>query len=185
MIFLALVLGAYLMGTLSRSTVAIPPDFKEARSQGALISQNIVDISNEVTKDLVKLSELEKEQKVGEAIALAGQLIERSEQVKNQAQGLSVQLEKMTGALSEIEDPEARRYALEAITDRLALISRLISYSDYLSGLLTNLKNRLAGLPYTNNSQILIDQINAEVTAINNFNRQASQAMESFDKITQ
>lgn len=174
---------AYLLGMLGRSTVAVPPDFKEARTQGAVISESIVSISNQITADLGRVNDLESERKVEEAAALAGDLLARSEEVKRQANDLAEQLGKMTGALADIKDPEARRLALEAITGRLALISRLISYSDYLAELLMNLKNRLAGLPYTENTHILVSQINAEVIAINNFNRQAADAMAEFDKM--
>ena len=103
--------------------------------------------------------------------------------MKTRAQDLSAQLEKMTGALAEIESPEARALALESITDRLALISRLLSYSDYLSNLLTTLSDRFSGMKDSTDVQKIIGQINAEVTAINNFNRQAGQAMDRFDEI--
>jgi uncharacterized protein (DUF885 family) len=182
-VFLGLVAAAYITGKFSRSTEALPPDFKDARAQGAAISETIVNTSNSLTADLDKVSQLEKDQKIQEAIDLTTTLLARSEEVKTQAQNLSEQLEKMTGALSDIHDDETRSLAIEAITDRLALISRLLSYSDYLASLLTNLKNRLQGAPYANNNQILISQINAEVTAINNFNRQATVATDKFDKL--
>jgi hypothetical protein len=181
-IFVVLVAGAYLVGKFS-STEAVPPDFNEARSQGAVISESIVVNSNSLTADLNKIPELEREFKTEEALDLANKLIARSDEVKKQAQQLSDQLEKMTGALSDIKDDQARGLALESITDRLALISRLISYSDYLSQLLGNIRSQIAGLPQTSNNQVLIDQINAEVTAINNFNRQAAEAMDKFDKM--
>lgn len=181
--FVILVGVAYGVGKLSNSTVAIPPDFKEARTQGAIISQSIVNTSNSLTDDLNRISELERERKISEAVDLTTTLFERSEEVKRQAHDLSDQLEKMTGALSDIPDPEARALALESITGRLALISRLISYSDYLGQLLTNLRNRLSGETAVGNIQEMINQINAEVIAINNFNRQAADAMDEFDKL--
>ncbi len=181
--FVILVGIAYGVGKLSRSSEAIPLDFKDARTQGAIISQNIVNTSNSLTDDLNRISQLERDRKINEAVNLATELIERSEEVKKQANELSEQLEKMTGALSDVQDPEARALALESITDRLALISRLISYSDYLGQLLTNLRSRLSGQVTFGDTQTLIDQINAEVTAINNFNRQAADAMDKFDKM--
>jgi len=182
-IFLVLIIVGYLSARFGRFSEAVPPDFKEARSQGAMIAQDIVNISNEVNADLEKVNQYEKEKNMSEALNLTAALLKRSEEVKTRAQDLSAQLEKMTGALAEIESPEARALALESITDRLALISRLLSYSDYLSNLLTTLSDRFSGMKDSTDVQKIIGQINAEVTAINNFNRQAGQAMDRFDEI--
>jgi hypothetical protein len=183
-IFLGLVVVGYLGARLGRLSEAVPPDFKEARSQGAVIAQDIVNISNSLNADLDRVNQYEKSRNIAEALNLTTELLGRSEEVKLRAQDLSVQLEKMTGALASIDSPEARALALESITDRLALISRLLSYSDYLSQLLSTLRDRFSGMRGSADVQQVITQINAEVTAINNFNRQASQAMDRFDEAT-
>lgn len=183
-IFVGLVIVGYLGARLGRLSEAVPPDFKEARSQGAVISQDIVNISNSLNSDLEKINAFDKSRNLTEALNLTTELLKRSEEVKARAQDLSVQLEKMTGALADINAPEARALALESITDRLALISRLLSYSDYLSQLLSTLSDRFSGMKNSADVQQIITQINAEVTAINNFNRQAGQAMDRFDELT-
>ena len=67
-------------------------------------------------------------------------------------------------------------------TDRMALISRLFSYSDYLSQLSDVLQHHFRGIPDNRNVAAIISQVNGEVTAINSFNRAASEAMDRFDR---
>ena len=190
-IFLGLVLivvGGYAVGSrfgLSSSNGATD-DFKDARAQGAVVAQDIVNLSNGLQADLEQVNKLDSEGSYAEALTATVELLKRTQDVKTKALELSKQLERMTGALADIDSPLARQAALESISNRLALIGRLLSYSDYLSQLFNSLNLRFSGQPLqANHIKNLIAQVNAEVTAINNFNREASQAMDRFDAIVQ
>jgi DNA repair ATPase RecN len=165
------------------SSPVMPQDFIDARIQGAMISQNIVTLSNQSVDDIAKINQLDKQGNVTEATNVALEAIQKSKDIRDQAVQLSDQVSKMTASLSEIDSFEARQAALEAISSRLALISRLINYSDYLNQLLQTLQARFAGQATNKNVETVINQINAEVTAINSFNNQATQAMTRFDAI--
>src|SRR6185503_3978704 len=108
-------------------------DFVDARLQGATISQNIVDLASQSSEDISTINRLDEQGNFSEAKDVALKAIEESQQIRNQAVELSEQVSKMTQALSSIKSFDARQAALEAIASRLALISRLINYSDYLS----------------------------------------------------
>ena len=183
--FLALVVGGYLLARLSTSSQGMSPDFTDARLQGALVAQDIVNLSNDVSGSLDKVHALDEQGNYAEALNITHDLVQKSQEVRKKAVELSGQLEKMTSSLSTVQSTDARAAALEAISDRLALIARLINYSDSLSDLLLALQSRFAGTASARDAQVngLISQINAEVTAINNFNRQAAQAMDRFDTI--
>ena len=188
-IFLALVVivvAGYAAGSrLGFSANGIPAEFKEARTQGAIVAQDIVNISNGMAGELEGVSQLERTGNLNEALNRSVDLLKRTQEGKAKALELSAQLEKMTGALASIKTPEARQAALESIANRLALIGRLLSYNDYLAQLLGSLNKRFSGQYIEpNHVTSLIAQINAEVTAINNFNKQAGQAMDRFDEIT-
>lgn len=163
----------------------LPAEFTQARLQGALISQNIVNLSNQLLENLNKVSNLEKEANYLEALNLTTQTLKQSQEIRNEAVKLAQELEKMTVALSGIRSAQAKQVALESISNRLALINRLINYSDYLSQLLEILRNRFFLGTSSENRQIddLIAKINDEVKAINNFNAEAAAAMEKFDKL--
>jgi len=162
----------------------IPKDFTDARMQGAIIAQNIVNLSNQSALDLTKINKLDNQGDYTEALNLTTEVTKQSQQIRDQAVALSGEVETMTKALSGIDSLDARQAALESIANRLALISRLINYSGYLGQLLDTLRNHFSGKAYKAHEVAgLIDQINAEVLAINNFNGQAGQAMDRFDKI--
>ncbi len=185
-VFVLLVGGGYTFYHYWSSVGVISPDFNESRVQGALIAQNIVTLSNQSALDLSKIGELDRAGKFTEAVNLTSDAVAQSQKIRDQAVALSSETEKMTKSLSSIDSFEARQAALESIANRLALISRLINYSGYLSQLLDILRDRFDGnITKGQTAQIgsLVQLINGEVNAINNFNNQAAQAMDRFDKI--
>ncbi|MBI2049113.1 MAG: hypothetical protein HYT29_01610 [Parcubacteria group bacterium] len=184
-IFVLVVGGGYAFYHFWSSPGAISPDFNESRLQGALIAQNIVTLSNQSALDLSKIGELDRSGKFTEALNLTADAVRQSQEIRDQAVALSSETERMTKSLSSIDSFEARQAVLESIANRLALISRLINYSGYLGQLLDVLHNRFNGkFSKGQAAQIsnLVESINGEVRAINNFNQQASQAMDRFDK---
>ena len=186
LLFVVLVAGGYEFYRFWSGYGAISEDFNNSRLQSALIAQNIVTISNQSALDLSKISELDREGKYSEAINLVTDAITQSQKIRDQAIALSTQTESMTKSLSTISSFEARQAVLESIANRLALLSRLINYSGYLSQLFDVLRARFDGnITKGQTAQIatIIQNINGEVSAINNFNNQASQAMDRFDKI--
>lgn len=174
----------YFVYTLIRSSGGVPEVFSEARIQGALIAQGIVETSLASAKDVEMINKLDKEGRYKEALELVAVTLTKTQEIRNQAVQLSAELEKMTLALSDLNSPEAQRAALEAISNHLALISRLVNYSGYLGQLLEVLQSRFNGNLF-DRSRVseLVNQANAEVIAINNFNREARQAMERFDEL--
>lgn len=174
--------GGYFLSRILGIAGGIPREFVDSRLQGALIAQNIVNLSNESVLDLAEINKLDQSQNFIEALNLSSDVVKRSQGIRDQAVALSTQVEIMTKSLSEIGSFEARQAALEAIANRLALISRLINYSGYLGQLLDVLSSSFSGVPVKYGEvSLLIDEINAEVRAINSFNNQAIQAMERFD----
>ena len=182
--FAVIVVLGYGASRLLSSSYSVPSEFQNARMQGALIAQNIVDLSNQSSRDLEEVNALDENGKFDDAFARTNELVERSVEIRNQAVALADEVGKMTKALSGIQSFDARQAALESIASRLALINRLIKYSNYLSQLLDALRSRFSGAVATS-SQVaaLVNQINIEVRAINTFNGQAGQAMDRFDKI--
>ncbi|MCR4328741.1 MAG: hypothetical protein NUV53_04530 [Patescibacteria group bacterium] len=183
-VFIAIVVGGYGASRLFSSSGNIPSEFQDARLRGALIAQNIVNLSNDSSKSLEKISELDKKGDFPEALAITLGATEKSQDIREQAVALADEISIMTKALSGIQSFEARQAALESIASRLALLNRLISYSNYLSNLLQALRDRFSGIPgAAKQVAVLVNQINAEAQAINSFNSQAGQAMDRFDTI--
>jgi DNA repair ATPase RecN len=182
--FVGLIAAGLAVVLFTRDTNAIPEDFKNARIQGAIIAQNIVNLSNQSNSDLLKVSEYDRKGDYTPAIELTANLVSQSQQIRDQAVELSAKIAAMTKALSNISAFPARQAALESIASRLALLNQLITYSADLSRLLDMLHAHFNGHERTAQEvQGLVNQINTDVNAINNFNSQAGQAMDRFDKI--
>jgi hypothetical protein len=182
-VFLALVLGGYFLGVRRLNSSTPPAEFTEARLRGAAISQDIVNLSNEIAKDLETVNRLDNEGQSREALSAVVPVLEKTNNLKKRAAELSGELEKMTAALFKIKSQDAQRAAMESITNRMALISRLLSYSDYMTRLAEVLRLRFINARTDQSVAQIVAQINAEITAINSFNRAAGQAMERFDAI--
>ncbi len=185
-IFIIIVVAGYALTFLSRGTgPAVPTSFFDARTQGAAIAVGIVTTSNQSTSDLAKINELDNEGRYGEALTLTTSLIAQSDSLRSQAVDLSNQVGNMTKSLSGVKSVDARQAALDSISSRLALINELITYSDDLNKLLATLQNHFTGKAWQpHDVATLVDQINTEISAINNFNQQATQSMQKFDSIT-
>ncbi len=182
--FLAVIAVGYGIALYWQSQNGIPQDFTAARLQSAIIAQNIVNNSNQSTATLQTINEDDRKGDYKDALALTTGLIAKSQDMRDQAVELSNQVENMTKALSDVKDFNAQQAALEAITSQLAVINQLVNYSGDLGKLLNVLQAKFSGTPTTEGQvQSLVDQINIDVNAINNFNAQAGQAMDRFDRI--
>jgi len=162
----------------------VPADFNSARDQGAIISETIVNTATSSTLALEEINKYDQQGDYRDALASTTDLINQSASLRDQAVQLSTQVSDMTKDLSSISNENARQAALESISSRLALINELISYSNDLDNLLATLQKRFNGTPVPNGTVAgIVNQINTDVNAINNFNAQAGQAMNQFDSI--
>lgn len=179
-----LVAGSLVISLVLSFDGGVPKEFSEARLQGAMIAQNIVELSSKSTLDLESIGRLEKAGDYKGALEVVAGAVKRSQEIRENALKLSNELERMTKSLSDLGSFEAQQSALEAISNHLALVSRLINYSAYMGDLLSIIQSKLSG-DWSRSGQVqeLLNQVNAEVTAINSFNNQANQAMERFDAI--
>jgi len=183
LVFAAVVVGGF-FGIYFLGGASVPSEFLVARMQGALIAENIVKLSSATAEDLGRIKTLDQKRDYKTAIELTTSLLQKSRGIRDEATKLSAELEKMTRALSDINSFDARQAALEAISNHLALLSRLINYSVSLGQLMESLQARFAGTRSDMRPAQLVGDINAEVTAINSFNVQAVRAMERFDALT-
>lgn len=183
-IFVVVVIVGYSLTLFSQSRNQAPESFLNAQNQGSAIAENIVSTSNQSTAELEKINQLDQDGDYSQALASTTALVNQSQDLRNQAVALSNQVQTMTEALSTLNSLSARQAALEAISSQLALINQLITYSNDLDKLLGVLQNHFNGIPVQSGEVVgLVNQINTDVSAINNFNTQSTQAMTQFDEI--
>jgi len=181
-LFIIIILAAYFVLRFFWVDVKnVPEDFLQARQEASLIAQDIVTISNESTNSFAEIARFDKERKYTEALVLISKELERNRQAREKAIKLSVQLETMAKNLAQISPSSAGQKALEAISSETALISRLITYNDYLTQLLEILRGKFLGKNQGDKIPELIAQINGEIQAINDLNRKFNETMKEFD----
>ena len=162
----------------------MPDEFLKARQEASIIAQDIIGFSNQTANNISKISELDKEAKYEDALNLIAGEVDHNRQAREKAISLSAQLEKMAKNISGIEPPEAAQIALQAISSETALISRLISYNDYLVQFLEVLRQKFSEDKNTNGRIAeLVGKINEETKAINDLDENFNQLMVEFDKL--
>jgi hypothetical protein len=87
----------------------------------------------------------------------------------------------MAKNLAQISPASASQKALEAVSSETALISRLITYNDYLTQLLEVLRGKFLGKNSNDKIPELIQKLNNEAQAINDLNQKFNETMKEFD----
>ena len=186
-IFAILIIAIYLFFYLlaaNSNVKKVPDEFLKARQEASLIALDIISFSNQTANNISKISELDKEAKYEDALNLIAQEIDHNRQAREGAIKLSAQLEKMAKNISGIEPPEAAQIALQAVGSETALISRLISYNDYLIQLLEVLRQKFSEEKNINGRIVeLVGKINEESKIINDLDKNFNQLMAEFDKL--
>jgi hypothetical protein len=162
----------------------VPASFTAARTQGAIIAQTIVNDSNQSTDELSAINKYDQEGDYTDALASTTDLINQSAGFRDEAVQLAAEVQQMSTEIPNVKSADAQQAAVQSMTDRLAVINELITYSNDLDHLLAVLQARFSGTPQPNDEvSTIVTQINADVNMINNFNSQAGQAMDKFDSI--
>ena len=182
--FIIIVAVGYGLVLFWQSQNGVPLSFTAARVQGAIIAQTIVNDSNQSTDELNAINKYDQEGDYTDALASTTALINQSAGLRNEAVQLAAQVQQMSTEIPNIKSTDAQQAAIQSMTNRLALINELITYSNDLDHLLAVLQSRFSGTPQPNTEVAnIVSQINADVNMINNFNTQAGQAMDKFDSL--
>jgi len=183
LIFIFLILIGYIsFKSISSQSVKIPEEFLNSRLQSAIISEEIINLSNQIKDGVSQINQLDEQKKYKEAFNLISELNTKILEIRKKAVDLSKELEIMTKSLNDLKvKGGAEKLAVSSITNRIIIINHLINYSDYLFQLNLELENRFYGKSNKDEILNLINKINSEVEAINKANEKAKIDMEKFD----
>ena len=183
LIFVLLILGSYWLINFSYTkSINIPEAFNLSRMQTALISEEIINLSNQIKTGVSKVNELEEKKDYKGAFNTLSEINLKILNVRAKAFELSKDLQTMTLELNNIKAGGAEKFALASITNRVTIINHLINYTDYLSQLNSALEKRFYGKDNKDEILSLINKINAEVDAINEANEKAKTDIQKFDE---
>jgi hypothetical protein len=178
---LIVLIGYFIFYFITVDPKSVPSEFLMARQEASAIAEEIVGLSSQSAGNLTEISRLDQEGKYSDALNLISEELERNRQAREKAIGLSSQLELMATNIAGISPASASQVALQAVSSETTLISRLITYNDYLNQLLEVLRDKFMGLSNGNSIPDLISKINNEATAINDLNKKFNDLIEDFD----
>ena len=177
--------GAYILFSNLTAPNFIPEEFTEARLNGAELASKIVSLADDSLNNISEIARFDDEGDKDEALILIAKELAKNREMRDEAIRLSAELEKMARSLRNIKPSQARILATEAVSSEVALVSRLISYNDYLLQLFETLKEKVQTPSVKTNGRVeeLVKKINEEAKAINEFNGKFSQSLAEFDKM--
>jgi hypothetical protein len=179
---LLIIIGYWLINFFSAKSINISEAFNSSRMQTALISEDIINLSNQIRNGVLQVNELEAKNNYNEVFNTINEINLKILNVRAKAIELSKELQTMTLELNNIKAGGAEKFALTSITNRVTIINHLITYSDYLFQLNLALEKRFYGKNNKDEILSLINKINAEVDAINEANEKAKADMQKFDE---
>ena len=188
--FIILVIALFIWRYFLITPPFVPKEFLEARYQGADIAGVIVSQAAVSNQHLEAIARYDKSGEFRKALQVVGENSVINKELSQKAIELSKSLEQMTLALARIRPNKARSLAQEAIVYEIGLIQHLINYSDLWAKLLEVLRIKFEkslgnSFPQGNHEiEELIQEINKEVEAINEFNQKFSKTMTEFDHLT-
>lgn len=162
----------------------VPEDFVNSRLQSSVIAADITSLIGGSLDNLNSIAEADRNYNFGKALNLVAVEQERIEDVKFKAVKLNDELNAMARSIPEIKPNRAGNLALEAASERVSLVGKLIIYNSYLSALLETLKLKFSGsIRYDSTDvQKLIENMNREAREINQLNESFRTKMAEFDK---
>ncbi|TSC96411.1 MAG: Uncharacterized protein Athens071426_191 [Parcubacteria group bacterium Athens0714_26] len=164
---------------------SVPDDFIEARRQSSVIASQIVRGIESSLSNLDLIAENDRNYNFHKALGLVYLEQDKAKEGKAEALKLNKQLNVMASAVPFIKPEGARNAALGSVSEEVSLISHLINYDSYFSGLLDTLKLKFSGdISYDSSDvQTLIQNMNSEAKEINKLNDSFNNKMAEFDKI--
>ncbi len=186
LIFLAalivLLIGVFAASLFLAGKENVPADFISARNSSSLIAKDIVEINNNLAKDLADVSKASADERYDDALNMIVKDIDQNRKARQKAVALSANLEIMIKNTDKIYPENLARQALEAISAETTLISHLITYNDYLYQLLDILRDGLLDKQISQKQVVsLADKINTEARAVNDINNRFNDLMKKFD----
>lgn len=164
---------------------SVPEGFAVARESGAALAADIAGLSNAAVEQLQEIARLDREFDFNGAMIVISKELLRNQELKNKALELSDELSKMAHSLSRIQPRAGRELAAEAIGYEVALVSRLIAYSDTAEELFELLRSKYEGGEFFINNQVnkYIDELNSTARTINTFNKAFEETLRKFDEL--
>lgn len=171
----------YLLSSLQNNV--IPADFTAARQQAALISQDIVNLTNDTVNRIESANRAEIGGNPDQLTNLIGDAKSKNATAYQKAFDLSKAIQRMAESLNGVHSVR-QRLGYEAVALELSLISEFISYTESLNDFLNSVFRYVSdSSPVNQKAEIdALNKVNQKVNLINDLNRNFVDKMAAFDQ---
>ncbi len=180
---IAAIIGAFLL--IRGGKIEVPASFTEARNNGAEISKFINTFSEEAKAGFQTIEKEDREGNYVRALDLTIIEVERLQQARVKSVELLGELQKMTASLGDIKSTELQSVGMQAVSNEVLLVERLIAYNEHLKELLDVLRVKYSSYEpqkFDASTNDLVEKINDDVNEINQLNRKYQTLIGEFDK---
>lgn len=166
------------------ASAGIPRAFFAARLQAAGAANNLAVLINNSINNLQRIEQFENNNSNDQALSLLTFEIGQKQEKQNAAVLLASNLEDMAKAGLEITSGDARGLAIEAVTNGVSMVSRIVSYNNSMDQLFSAIQEKiLHGTPPAGVTiRSLLASINSDAKAINELNTSFNAALKKFDQ---
>lgn len=173
-----------LIAFLDNQSISVPQEYLNAKNEAALASAELSALVSESLKNLAQIEELDRQKNTQAALDLIELENERKQQKLDASVKLASSLEAMARISEVITPKEAGRLAVENISTGVTMVSRVVSYNNYLEQLFEALKYKLRTGKLAPGVSVkkLLKSINEEAQAINTLSDRFTVLEKQFDE---
>jgi len=172
-----------LAGVYAFSNKGLPSEFVSTRDKAAVVSQDIVNLTNQTNETLERANKLDIEGMGTQTLSIIDEARATNSGAYQKAFQLSGYLKDLAESLRYISNRESQRVAYEAIATELGLVSEFIVYTKNVSKFLDELSLAVSQNTAINRNaaRSSLDEANDSAKKINALNNQFLQKMGEFD----
>jgi len=167
----------------------VPEGFYDARDRSEGLAETIQQLTRQSLTRLAQIAEFDEQGNASAALNLISQEISEHRKSQEIAAQLGSQMEIMARLISDIKPAAARDLAAESVSAGVALVSRLVTYNQLLGDLFGVLQLKMINLKndpsLDGRVNLLVNQINDQAKAINQFNQRINSATAKFNEAIQ
>ena len=163
---------------------SVPVEFFQSRAESGRLAEKITSFLTNSLDRLDQVAQYDKVGRIQEAIKIIeGQVSSAKENDLNSLL-LATQLETLARAAQTIRPDQARQIAVEAVSNEVALVSRMIVYNTELKDLFQLLNEKFTGQRAAKSQEVqnLILQLNDLANGINDLNYKFNNGMKQLDE---
>jgi len=173
-----------LIALLDNQSISVPQEYLNAKNEAAAASVKLSALVSESLKNLAQIEEFDRQKNTQAALDLIELENERKQQKLTASVELASSLEAMARISEVITPKEAGRLAVENISTGVTMVSRVVSYNNYLEQLFEALKYKLRTGKLAPGVSVkkLLKSINEEAQAINTLSDRFTTLEKQFDE---